>query len=600
VQKAPPTSPRIPTVLDRAVFTVVDALAAAAGETRAGHTFLRADGTSRSLSFAALNLEARRVGAGLRALGLGAGDRVALVIPDPETFVVTFLGAMTAGLVPVPMYPPPSLSKLDAYASTLEHVLGAAGAALLIAPHSQLEMLQDVLRAESPNLRTVDAEAIPRAEPIDFTPAPDDIALLQFTSGSTSAPKGVTITHAQLAANARAIIVDGLKAEGGRDIGVSWLPLYHDMGLIGFVVAPLLTRVPVVFIPTSTFVRRPTVWLKTIHEHRGTITFAPNFAFALATRAIQERHMEGWDLSCLRVAGCGAEPISADVMRAFSEKFGHVGLAKNAIMPAYGMAEATLAVTFGELDHPLRIDRVCASALKQGLAEPKPHPEPHGLHSVPPLDAIELVACGKPLQGFAVEVRDEAGIVVADRVVGEVFVRGPSIAEGYYNQPETTRATFVDGWLRTGDLGYIADGALFVSGRKKDLIIIHGRNYLPQDIESIVGGHDGVDGIRFGQVVAFGRAHPLTGAEALVIVAETARPITEHDTIRGAIKARVHESVGLVVDETVFIQRGTLPKTSSGKVRRSETKARLELGTLDLAGAANTTGANGAVDDDVA
>jgi fatty-acyl-CoA synthase len=565
------------------VSTIVEALAAASSSSNAtrGHTFLRADGSERTLSFVELDREARRVGAGLRGLGLTPGERVGLVIPDPETFVLAFLGAMTVGLVPVPMYPPPSMSKLDAYAETLSHVLDAAGASLLIAPHTQLVMLEplmDALHVKNARPRTLDAENIPRAEPIEHHAAPDDIALLQFTSGSTSAPKGVTITHRQLAANARAIMEDGLDAHGDRDVGVSWLPLYHDMGLIGFVVAPIFTQVPVVFIPTSTFVRRPTVWLKTIHERRGTITFAPNFAFALATRSIQERHMEGWDLSCLRVAGCGAEPISADVMRAFADKFARVGLQAGAIMPAYGMAEATLAVTFGAIGGKLHVDRVSSAALKKGHAEAIAHAP--GDADVPASAAVEVVGCGRPLRGFAVEVRDEHGRVAPPRTVGEIFVRGPSLAAGYYGDEARTRETFQEGWLRTGDLGYQADGALFVSGRKKDLIIINGRNYLPQDLEALASQ---VEGVRFGQVVALGVATGESRAEALVIVAETARPAAEHEALRQAIGAKINEATGLVTAEVVLIQRGTLPKTSSGKVRRSETKARLEEGTLDLA-----------------
>jgi fatty-acyl-CoA synthase len=569
------------------VQTIVEALAAASiapNATTRGHTFLRSDGTERTLSFAELDREARRVGAGLRGLGLLPGERVALVIPDPETFVLAFLGAMTVGLVPVPMYPPPSMSKLDAYAETLVHVLHAAGASLLVAPHAQLEMLAPLMDAleslGSPQARprTLDAEAIPRADAIEHAVSPDDIALLQFTSGSTSAPKGVTITHRQLAANAHAIMDDGLGAHGDRDVGVSWLPLYHDMGLIGFVVAPFFSRVPVVFIPTSTFVRRPTVWLKTIHERRGTITFAPNFAFALATRSIQDRHMTGWDLSCLRVVGCGAEPISAEVMRAFGAKFASVGFDPRAIMPAYGMAEATLAVTFGAPGVELHVDRVCAAELKAGRAEPLTPGATNGRASV------DVVACGRPLAGFAVEVRDEAGRVAPPRVVGEIWVRGPSLAAGYYGDEERTRSTFQDGWLRTGDLGYAADGALFVSGRAKDLIIINGRNYLPQDIEALASR---VDGVRFGQVVAIGVPLGESRAEGLVIVAETARSLEEQEALRGAISAKVNESTGLVVSEVVFIQRGTLPKTSSGKVRRSETRSRFEDGTLELARASS-------------
>lgn len=293
--------------------------------------------------------------------------------------------------------------------------------------------------------------------------------------------------------------------------------------------------------------------------------------------------MEGWDLSCLRVAGCGAEPISADVMRAFADKFARVGFAPGAIMPAYGMAEATLAVTFGPLGEQLHVDRVSAAALKKGRAEAI-----DARAELPASAAVEVVGCGRALRGFAVEVRDERGQVAPPRQVGEIFVRGPSLAAGYYGDEARTRETFQDGWLRTGDLGYAADGALFVSGRKKDLIIINGRNYLPQDLEALASQ---VDGVRFGQVVALGVPVGEPRAEGLVVVAETARPLDEHPALRAAIASKIHESTGLVTSDVVLIQRGTLPKTSSGKVRRGETRARLDEGTLELATASQRVAA---------
>jgi fatty-acyl-CoA synthase len=567
--------------------TVLEALARVGKHEVRGHVFVRADGSERKVPFCTFVREVREVGAGLIASGLRRGDRVALVIPDPEAFVTTFLGAMTVGLVPVPLYPPPSMTKLDGYAETLAHVLSAASAAALIAPKAQHEMLADHVTRAAPEALRIEAEHIPRAMPVDPADgspwwqavAPDEMALLQFTSGSTSAPKGVVVTHGQLAANGRAIMIDGLRSSGDDDVGVSWLPLYHDMGLIGFVVAPLFTEVPIVFIPTSTFVRRPTSWLAAIHKHRGTITFAPNFAYALATRSIQARHMEGWDLSCLRVSGCGAEPISADVLRGFAERFAPVGFRAEALMPAYGMAEATLAVTFADLTAPFRTDVVDAESLKAGKADARdPRDAKSGVNA-----SVELVGCGRALRRFSVQVRDESGRVLPDRMVGEIFVSGPSIANGYFRNAEATGNAFVEGWLRTGDLGYLVDGELFVSGRKKDVIIINGRNYAPQDIEAIVSS---VNGVRFGQVACFGlparNGNGLVG-ETLAIVAETVRPPAEQAALKAAIGARVQEMTGLVAGEIALIARGTLPKTSSGKVRRAETRARLQLGSLELA-----------------
>jgi fatty-acyl-CoA synthase len=369
-------------------------------------------------------------------------------------------------------------------------------------------------------------------------------------------------------------MIDGLRS-GPEDRGLSWLPLYHDMGLIGFVVAPLFTRVGVVFLPTSLFVRRPASWLQLASKHRATITFAPNFAFALATKSIQPRHMEGWDLSSLRVTGSGAEPISAATLRGFADRFAPVGFNPRSFLPAYGMAEATLAVSFSPLGRDLVTDRVDPVALKEGLARPSEEPS-----------ALELVGCGQALPGYEVAVRGEEGRSLPERAVGELFVRGPSVAAGYVGDEAATQATFDAGWLRTGDLGYLADGELYICGRKKDLIILNGRNYYPQDIEALVGA---VDGVRDAQAAAFTRSAAGSVVEdRLVVVAETARGAEHHEVIRKGIAAQVQEALGLVVHEIVLIRRGTLPKTSSGKVRRAETRSRLESDQLELAGAPET------------
>jgi fatty-acyl-CoA synthase len=407
----------------------------------------------------------------------------------------------------------------------------------------------------------------------------DDLAFLQFTSGSTSSPKGVMVTHQNLAANAHAIMFDGLKSDPDRDKGVSWLPLYHDMGLIGFVIAPIFAEVPVVLLPTTSFVRRPSSWLDAVSRHRGTITFAPNFAYALAVQGISARQMEGWDLSCVRALGCGAEPIDAQTVSAFMDKFAAVGLRSTAVLPSYGLAEATLAVTFSELDEPLRTDHVEPHELLKGRAT-----RASNGHSV------QIVSCGKPFPAHRVEVVDDQGAVLAEREVGEIVVAGPSVAKGYFGDDAATHATFRNGRLFTGDLGYFAEGHLYVCGRSKDLIILRGRNYFPQDIEKIISE---IEGIRTSQVAVFTCPRPngaiaaatgmAGGDERLVAVAEVSKSQFAEDSVRKAIVAAVHEQIGLRVDEIHFLRRGGLPKTSSGKVRRRETRARLQAGTLTLA-----------------
>jgi fatty-acyl-CoA synthase len=583
--------------------TLIDILRDNARHRAKAITFVKATGEESVVPFPEVYRLACQRARALHALGLKPGDRVALVLHDPQEFVLTFLGALTGGIVAVPIYPPATMAKLEAYGETVRHVLSASGAKVLVTSESLLVMLENHLLGEKaadgerdgrPSFDTrlvleKDVRGDDQAghEP-PFVVSPDDLAFLQFTSGSTSRPKGVLVTHANLAANSHAIMFDGLKAREG-DRGVCWLPLYHDMGLIGFVVAPLFAQVEVMFLPTASFIRRPSLWLDAIHRFRGTITFAPNFAYALATRAVQERQTSSWDLSCLRVLGCGAEPIQASVLEAFVARFSSLGVTKKALLPCYGMAEATLAITFHDLGTDVVTDRVCLEQMRQGRAIKANGDAP----------ALELVGCGKPFPKHEIAIVDREGNQATDRVVGEIWFRGPSVTRGYFDDVEATEATFGAsikstpsgttkrgmnghgaGWLRTGDLGYLADGELFICGRAKDLIILNGKNYYPEDIERIVSR---VDGIRDGQCVAFSRLDE-SGAEHAVIVAEGRRGGAEGELIAKAVTAAVRAEAGLVVDEVNLIKRGTLPKTSSGKVRRRETKRRLEAGELEMVG----------------
>jgi fatty-acyl-CoA synthase len=396
---------------------------------------------------------------------------------------------------------------------------------------------------------------------------PDDLAFLQFTSGSTRKPKGVMVSHHNLSHNAHAIMFDGLRATAA-DKGVSWLPLFHDMGLIGFVIAPLFALVQVMFLPTMNFIRRPSVWLDAIHRFRGSITFAPNFAYSLATRAVRESQAKEWDLSCLKALGCGAEPIRPDVVQAFLDRFAKSGLRPEALLPCYGLAEATLAVTFVGMDETLRVDRVEAEAMKRGEARPAYNGTP----------SLEVVSCGRPFPGHELRIVDDEGNELGERAVGHVLLRGPSVTGGYFGDAEASAEVFKDGWLDTGDLGYLAAGELHVCGRAKDLIIVNGKNYYPQDIERIASE---VHGIRQDQCVAFARAGA-DGSEECVLVAEATKLSDDPGSISSAIKKRVRSELGVSVAEVVLIKRNTMPKTSSGKVRRRETKSRLECSRLEL------------------
>jgi fatty-acyl-CoA synthase len=340
------------------------------------------------------------------------------------------------------------------------------------------------------------------------------------------------------------------------------------MGLIGFVIAPLYALVQVMFLPTMAFIRRPSLWLEAIHRFR-----------ALATRAVTEGQARSWDLSCMRALGCGAEPIQPDVLRGFLDRFAAQGLRPESILPSYGMAEATLAITFADVRAPLTTDRVDVAAMRAGTAA-RATAETDGA-------TMELVSCGRPFPGHELAIVSPDQRHLGEREVGEIWLRGPSVTAGYYGNPEATEETFGGGWLHTGDLGYIAGGELFICGRAKDLIILNGKNYYPQDIERIVSR---VDGVRDGQCVAFSRLDD-TGAEVAVVVAESRKNTAGMaDAILGAVRA----ALGLTLGEVTFIKRGTLPKTSSGKVRRRECRRRLEENELELVSDADVDSGDGA------
>jgi fatty-acyl-CoA synthase len=368
-------------------------LASAKHDHGRGFVFVRPDGSERLCTFEDIAAEAERRAAHFAARGLRKGDRLAMVIPDGDEFVLSFLGALFAGVVPVPIYPQLSFKNIDGYVESVAHIARASGSVLLLTTQATRQYVEpalarvDALRA----IFTVE-EIGSESRPIHVPVEPEDLAFLQFTSGSTSRPKGVMVTHRNLAANATAFMLDGLRRDPAVDKGVTWLPLFHDMGLIGFVVGPLFANVPCVFMPTASFVRAPRLWLDKIHEHRGTITYAPNFAYALVAKRMKDRDVEGLDLSCLRVAGCGAEPIQARALRDFAARLAPAGFDPKAFLPSYGMAESTLAITFMPLGEGLKTDRNDVGQ--------------------------ELVDCGQKFPGHELAVVDEAGRKLGEREVG--------------------------------------------------------------------------------------------------------------------------------------------------------------------------------------
>jgi fatty-acyl-CoA synthase len=535
-----------------------------------GYTFLDNDLNPTDWSFAEVDIETRRIGACLRAMGLSKGDRLALVLASPENFVLSFLGAVSAGVMPVPMYPPLALGRLDNYMDRAAGILRVSGASALLTTADLASVLNPVLSRVPTLKKIIDIASLRQmdAPPIEnITTHPDEPCFLQFTSGSTSAPRGVVVTHRNLMANSRCIM-ESIEINPDFDRCVSWLPLYHDMGLIGFVIVTLVAQMPVVFIPTISFVKHPGVWMETVHKYRGTITFGPNFAFDLAAKRAA-RNGKKLDLSCLRVLGCGAEPINPRTMESFLAAFKPLGLKENALMPCYGMAEATLAMAFDHLHRPVRklvIDRHAYES--KNIARPIRNQK-----AFDPKNRFELVSCGRTFPDHEIKILDEEGNALPDGRVGEIVFKGPSVTPGYFQNPEASRQLLKGGWLHTGDLGFIMNGDLYISGRQKDLVIINGKNYPPQAIEWVV---EEIAGIRKGSVVAFSVEGDST--EKLIIIAETT--MTDNVALAQAVSEQVRSAFGLSVEKVVLVARGSIPKTSSGKLQRRRTKALFEGGFL--------------------
>ncbi len=545
-----------------------------------------------TLTFGELYTAAQKCAEELARRGVPPGGRVSLMLPTSRQFFICYAGILLAGAVPVPIYPPFRADRIEEYAGRQAAILNNAGVCLLLT-FRRAEAVAKLLKPRVKSLMGVlEAEKLLEAAEKAPPPAPgalpafisgsrirksSDIALLQYTSGSTGDPKGVVLTHANLLANMR-VIAKGVQMGPG-DVGISWLPLYHDMGLIGAWLTLLLHGVPLVVMSPLAFLTRPERWLQAMSKHKGTITAAPNFAYELCVRKISDKAMAGVDLSSMRVVMNGAEPVNPETLERFANRFTKYGFRKESMLPVYGLAEASLGVTFPPLNRVPRVERVEREAFaRNGQAVPAAEEDE---------TAISFVSSGSSFPGHDVMIVDKEGNEVPERTEGFLWFRGPSATRGYFENPEATATLMPQGpverdgeyaWLNSGDRAFQADGEIFITGRVKDIIIKGGRNLYPHEVEELAAR---AEGIRKGCVVAFGLKDKGSGTEKLVIVAES----REQDAARraamvAAINEEISRGLGLPPDRVELIPSGSIPKTSSGKLRRDETKQLYVAGTL--------------------
>ncbi|RAK63070.1 fatty acyl-AMP ligase [Phenylobacterium kunshanense] len=558
-----PTAPERPFRLG-GFATLTEALDFAAGGPTGVNLYGLRGELLEAIPYAELRRRAIAMAARLLALGLKPHDRVGLVAETDANFVTAFFACQYARLTPAPLPLPTPLGGRDAYVEQIGRMLTSAQAAAVFGPEAILPWLEDAAKQAGARF-AMQVSDLPEAEVADLpAPTADDPCYVQFSSGSTRNPTGVLCTHRALMANTYAITRHGLKVVP-EDRAFSWLPLYHDMGLVGFLMSPLAAQMTVDLMPTGAFVRRPLLWLDLMSKNKATISYSPSFGYDLCARR-GDGTREGLDLSAWRSAGCGGDMVRPGPLLAFAERYAAAGFDAKAFVPSYGMAEATLALSMAPLSQGLRFDTVDVDRMErdgQVVAG-------SGARS------RAFVRCGPVLPDHELEVRDESGNVVPERQVGRIFVRGPSLMRGYFGDAETSaRVLSDDGWLDTGDLGYLTDGEIVPTGRAKDLILLNGRNVWPQDLEWTAESE--IERLRSGDVAAFSVDQD-AGEQLVVLVQarssdpEVRRALTED--VAAVLRAR-HG----VEAQVELVGAHALPQTSSGKLSRSKARA------LFLAGA---------------
>ncbi|WP_419321244.1 fatty acyl-AMP ligase [Caulobacter sp. ErkDOM-E] len=531
---------------------------AAQGETGVNLYSLRGE-LVEALPYARLREQAMELAQRLLAAGARPGDSVGLIAETDADFVRAFFACQYAGLPPAPLPLPAPLGGREAYIAQIARMLASAKASVLIGPSSMAAWLPEIAAKQPLSFAGTLADLPPAAGAELPVIAPDRTCYLQFSSGSTRFPTGVVVTHRALMANAQAITRDGLQVRP-TDRAISWLPLYHDMGLIGFLLSPMTSQMTVDLLPTGAFVRRPLMWLDLMTKNGGTISYSPTFGYELCARRAEAASIEHLNLSGWRSAGLGGDMIRTGPLRAFAERFKTVGFSESAFVASYGMAEATLALSMSPLGQGLKVETLDVEQLEQGLA----------VITADTDRARDFARNGPVLPHHELEVRGQDGAALPERGVGRIYARGPSLMREYFEQPEeTARVLSADGWLDTGDLGYLIDGEIVITGRGKDLIILNGRNIWPQDLEWTAEAE--IESLRSGDVAAF--STPGEGEEVVVVLVqarggdpETRKALAEQVAtvlrLRHSVETQVH-----------LVGAHALPQTSSGKLSRSKAKA---------------------------
>lgn len=519
------------------------------------------DSDGEAITHRALLAEAERIAAGLQARDVKPDEAVALMLPTGREYFVAFFGVLLAGAVPAPLYPPARLTQAEEHLRRYSGVVANCQARILITV-SEVKPFTRLLEAEVPTLRETATVAELAAGGDAFVPVargPEETAFLQYTSGSTGNPKGVVLTHANLLANIRAM-GEATQATSA-DVFVSWLPLYHDMGLIGAWFGSLYYAIPLVIMPPMAFIARPERWLRAIHRYRGTLSAAPNFAYELCLKRIDEREIAALDLASWRCAFNGAEAVNPDTVERFCARFAKAGFRRESLMPVYGLAENSVGLAFPPPGRGPVVDRIERDIFtRSGRAVQAAPDDPH---------ALRFLACGHPIPDHQIRVVDDNDRELPERREGRIQFRGPSATSGYFRRPDETRKLFCGEWLETGDRGYFAGGDIHITGRTKDMIIRAGRNIYPTEIESAVGK---IEGVRDGNIAVFGVTDPANRTEKLVVLAETRSKDAARDEMRARINALVTELAGEPPDEVVLAPPNTVLKTSSGKIRRAATR----------------------------